>query len=244
MRVVVSARSTVVLTEGLPGRDGAAGAARNGHPGRPGAGSLGYRVSISPAQRRHSVLRLIDFLALPPVARGAPRVVARADQLEGEVRWAHVFESREIRDAIRGGEVLLTTGIELTRMGDQIDGLVRDLARQGVVAFGLELGSVHRQSPPALVAACDRHALPLIAFARRVRFVEISQAVAELRLSAEVTRLRRAVDIQARLRETVQEGLGAAALVATAAEALDAQVLLEWADGSSLSSAGEEGLDA
>ena len=189
--------------------------------------------------------RLVDFLALPPVARGAPRVVAGAGHLEREVRWAHVFESREIRDAIRGGEVLLTTGIELAGMPSQeVGALVADLARLDVAAFALELGSVHLEPPPPLVAACERQGLPLVTFARRTRFVEITQAVAEIRLNAEVTRLRRAVDIQARLRETVQEGLGAGALVSALSGALDAQVLLQWADGSSVSSAGDEGLGA
>jgi purine catabolism regulator len=189
--------------------------------------------------------RLVDFLALPPVARGAPRVVAGAGHLERDVRWAHVFESREIRDAIRGGEVLLTTGIELAGMPPQeVDSLVADLARLDVAAFALELGSVHLEPPPPLVAACERQGLPLVTFAVRTRFVEITQAVAEIRLNAEVTRLRRAVDVQARLRETVQEGLGAGALVSALSEALDGQVLLEWEDGSSVSSAGDEGLDA
>ncbi len=178
------------------------------------------------------MLRLVDVLTLPPVAAGAPRVLAGAGRLDAAVRWAHVFENREVAGAVEGDELLLTTGVSLVAMADTAIGqLVDELSTARVSGLALELGSVYAEAPDVLVAACARVGLPLIAFGRRVRFVEITQAVAELQLAAELARLRRSVGVQARLREAARDGHGAAALLAGLAEALDAELLVEQLDG-------------
>ena len=189
-------------------------------------------------------MRLIDFLALAPVAVGAPRVVAGAALLDREVRWAHVFETADLTDSLAGGEVLLTTGIALAGAGShRIGAIVADAAHQRVTAVALELGTIHRLPPPDLVEACDRNGLPLIVFERPVRFVEITRLVAESRLAGEVGRLRAAVDTHSRLLSASQRGLGSGGLVAALAGALDAQVLLERGDRTVIARAPEHGLD-
>ena len=189
-------------------------------------------------------MRLVDFLALPPVAAGAPRVVAGAALLDREVRWAHVFETVDLTDSLTGGEVMLTTGVPLAAGGaGQVGEIVADFAHQGVTAVALELGSIHAQAPSELVSGCDLHGLPLIVFDRTVSFVEITRLVAESRLAGEVARLRAAVDARTQLLAASQRGLGSTGLVAALAGALGAQVLLERSDGSVIARAPEHGFD-
>jgi purine catabolism regulator len=186
-------------------------------------------------------MTIAEFLTIPAVADGAPQVVVGEDLLHREVRWAHVFETRSIAASIGGGEVLMTTGVALATMTPEtVAALVHQLADRSVAALALELGSVHKRVPAPLAEACRRHSVPLIAFARRARFVDITEAVAERILSAEVGRLRRTVEVQSRLRSAAQEGLGPAGLVAALAEALDAPVLLARADGAPLAAAPDE----
>jgi purine catabolism regulator len=181
------------------------------------------------------VLRLVDFLALGPVAIGSPRVLAAADRLDREVRWAHVFESRDVAEMVEGGEVLLTTGIELPGMSDEgIGRMVDALSTARVAGIALELGTVVADAPEALVAAASRNELPLIGFTRRVKFVEITHAVAEVQLAAEVQRLRRAVSVQSRLREAARDRHGPAAILSALATALAAELLVEQTDGTPL----------
>ncbi len=189
-------------------------------------------------------MRLVDFLALEPVAAGAPRVVAAATLLDRDVRWAHVFETVDLTDSLVGGEVLLTTGLPFTGgVPGQADAIVADVAGQHVTAVALELGSIHTQAPLELVGACDLHGLPLVVFDRAVSFVEITRLVAESRLAGEVARLRAAVDTRTQLLSASQRGLGSNGLVAALAGALDAQVLLERSDGSVIARAPEHGFD-
>lgn len=56
---------------------------------------------------------IADVLALDTVRRGNPRVVAGADRLDTRVRWVHVGEVTDIAQLLRGGELVLTTGIAL-----------------------------------------------------------------------------------------------------------------------------------
>lgn len=187
------------------------------------------------------MLRLVDFLTLPPVAAGAPRVLAAAGRLERQVRWAHVFENANITVSLDGDEVLLTTGIATAGMDDAgIHRLVDDLSTAGAAGLALELGTVYADAPDTLVAACTRADLPLIAFGRRVKFVEITHAVAELQIAAELQRLRRSVGVQARLREAARDGHGAAAILTALAAALDAELLVEAADGTPILTAPRE----
>ena len=56
---------------------------------------------------------LADVLRLDAVRRGEPRVVAGADRLDARVRWVHSAEVTDIAHLLRGGELVLTTGIAL-----------------------------------------------------------------------------------------------------------------------------------
>ncbi len=188
------------------------------------------------------MLRLSAFLALAPVAAGEPRVLAGATLLERDVRWAHVFESADVAELLEGGEVMLTTGIELREMTpDQITRLVDDLSTVPVAAIALELGPDLPVAPEALVRAAARAGVPLVVFTRRVRFVEITHAVAEVQMAEEVLRLRTAVSVQARLRVAARDGHGAAAILTELAEALGAQLLIERLDGTPVLAAPADG---
>src|SRR4051812_42524640 len=52
-----------------------------------------------------------DVLGLGPVKQGGPRVVAGAAGLDRVVRWVHVTELVDVATILRGGELVLSTGI-------------------------------------------------------------------------------------------------------------------------------------
>jgi PucR family transcriptional regulator, purine catabolism regulatory protein len=193
------------------------------------------------AETGQSVLTVGDLLGLEEFLHAEVAVAAAAHRLGNRVEWVHVFETPFIADAIRGGEFLLTTGIGLAGMrAAEVEALVAQLARAGAAGIGLE----PTHAPAAtLVAPCRRHELPLLVFGRDVRFVEITHVVHERLVSAELATLRRAVGLQAQLREAAREGLGPAGLVAALGDVLLAQVLLERSDRTPIASSPEDGLD-
>src|SRR6266700_5572783 len=87
-----------------------------------------------------------DVLALDPVRRGAPRVLAGADRLDVPVRWVHVIELAEAGHLLRGSELVLSTGIALPPDADGLARYAAGLAAAGVSALAVELGSRYVRS--------------------------------------------------------------------------------------------------
>ena len=57
------------------------------------------------------MLSLADVLDLPVVRRALPEVVIGDAALGREIRWAHVIEMPDPDDLLKGGELVLTTGL-------------------------------------------------------------------------------------------------------------------------------------
>src|SRR5262249_42987009 len=118
-----------------------------------------------------------EVLALDGVRRGGPRVVAGTDRLGTRVRWVHAIELADAARLLRGGELVLTTGIALPDEGPQLDAYVAGLASVGVAGLAVEL--VRRYTgglPASFVAAAGAHRPPPVVFPRRGPFVEVTEA--------------------------------------------------------------------
>jgi purine catabolism regulator len=59
-----------------------------------------------------AVVLLSEVLALPVMLRAKPKVLV-APRVDATVRWVHSSEIYEIAPLLRGGELLLTTGLGL-----------------------------------------------------------------------------------------------------------------------------------
>ncbi|GAA4626475.1 PucR family transcriptional regulator [Actinoallomurus vinaceus] len=134
---------------------------------------------------------LADVLRLDAVRRGEPRIIAGADHLDARVRWVHVAEVTDIAHLLRGGELVLTTGIALPDDPSRLRTYVAELADVGVSGLIVELGRKYaRELPDAFVAAAEEHGLPLIAWARETPFVDVTEAVHAQIIDAQIAELR------------------------------------------------------
>jgi PucR family transcriptional regulator, purine catabolism regulatory protein len=198
-------------------------------------------MSVNTPESGQSVLTVADLLGLQEFRSGEVTVAAGGHRLANRVEWVHVFETPAVSEVLRGGEFLLTTGIGLAGMSPAgIEALVAAVARSGAAGIGFEPSHA---DAGMLVAACRNHELPLIVFGRDVRFVDITHVVHERLVSGELQTLRRAVTLQAQLREAAREGLGPGGLVAALGSVLGAQVLFERIDRTRIATSPEDGLD-
>ena len=132
-----------------------------------------------------------QILALDAVRAGRPRVVAGAGRLDAPVRWVHAIELADAARLLRGGELVLTTGIALPEAPALLDAYVADLAGVGVSAVAVELGRRYTGGLPAsFVQAAQDHGLPLIVFEQEVPFIAITEAVHALIIEDQLTELR------------------------------------------------------
>jgi purine catabolism regulator len=137
-----------------------------------------------------------DALALPVIREGRPRVVAGHGALDRRVRWVHVAEVADLGHLLRGGELVLTTGIALP---DDPDGLARyvdDLADVGVAGIVVELlRHWSDRLPQAFVSAAERRGMPLVTLSEETRFVTVTEAVVGLIVDAQVAELKAAEQV-------------------------------------------------
>src|SRR6516225_821515 len=123
--------------------------------------------------------------------RGRPLVVAGADRLDVPVRWVHAIEVTDVAQLLRGGELVLSTGIALPDDERLLAAYITELAGIGVAGLAVELGRRYAGSlPPALITAARQAGLPLIAFEHEVAFIEITEAVHARIIDAQLDELR------------------------------------------------------
>jgi purine catabolism regulator len=132
-----------------------------------------------------------DLLGLDVLRRGSPRVVTGPDGLGAQVRWVHVLELADAAHLLRGGELVLTTGVALPAEPVLLARYAAELAAAGVSALAVELGRRYVGTlPAALVGSAADSGLTLIAFEHEVAFVEITEAVHARIIDAQLAELR------------------------------------------------------
>ena len=123
-------------------------------------------------------LTVREVLDLDVIRRGAPLVVAGAARLDVPVRWVHAAEHTDIGRLLRGGELVLSTGIALPDSAAELAAYVDSLTKVGVAGLVVELGRRYATAlPGALVTAAQARSLPLVELHHEVAFIEITEAV-------------------------------------------------------------------
>ncbi|MDX3801708.1 helix-turn-helix domain-containing protein [Streptomyces sp. AK04-3B] len=143
----------------------------------------------------------------PPVPLAA--LLAREDlglrQIAGPagagtvLHGAHSSEMADPYPYLLGGELLLTAGAHIpgtAAAGTHLDDYVSRVVAAGGAALGFGVTPVHDTVPPALVAACGTHGLPLLEVPPQTTFAAVARAVWQLIERARTAELRRVTEAQ------------------------------------------------
>ncbi|HRI98924.1 MAG TPA: PucR family transcriptional regulator ligand-binding domain-containing protein, partial [Nocardioides sp.] len=176
------------------------------------------------------MLTLAEVLALPVVRSADPLVLAAADRLDRPVEWVHVTELADIGPLLRGGDLVLTTGIALVDTPEALSAFAASLTDSGAAGLFLELGRRWQSTPPALVEACRSLDLPLVALRREVRFAAVTQAVGERLVDEQVAALREAHHVHDVFTELSLQEAQPGEILATVERLAGSGVVLESAE--------------
>lgn len=176
-------------------------------------------------------LSVADALGLDALSVGSPELLAGEGGVDRPIRRAHSGEGPNVASFLRGGELLLTTGIGLRDDPAVLRRFVSELAHRGVAGVVIELGTRFDAAPSALVAAAAEHDLPLIALHREVPFVEIVEAIDHELNDRQLLRIERASAIQRQLTTLMLDGAGVPELLGALASIVANPVVLERDDG-------------
>ncbi|MER6135710.1 PucR family transcriptional regulator ligand-binding domain-containing protein [Streptomyces sp. NPDC001815] len=168
-----------------------------------------------------------DVLALPVLATGQPQVVTGEAHLDRLVRWVHITELTDPASFLKGGELVLTTGMPLPDDAAGVRRYVDELTDIGAAALIIELVRRYHRPPESLVQACRTRGLPLITLARDVNFLEVTQVVHALILGNQADAMRRTQRIHEAFTALTLRGAGPEDVVRSAAEMSGRTVVLE-----------------
>ncbi|MFG3250041.1 PucR family transcriptional regulator [Streptomyces sp. NPDC048187] len=168
-----------------------------------------------------------DVLALPVVAGGGPRVVVGEEHVDRPVRWVHITELTDPASFLKGGELVLTTGMPLPDDAAGVRRYVDELAGVGAAALVIELVRRYHRPPDALVQACRARSLPLVTLARDVNFLEVTQVVHTLILGHQAEAMRRTQRVHEAFTALTLRGAGPEEVLRAAAEMSARTVVLE-----------------
>jgi len=147
--------------------------------------------------------------------------------LDAPVRWVHVSELLDISSLLSGGELVLTTGLELEKEPEATASFIRSLEESAAAGLIVELVGERSRSLAALQAAAKSCTLPVIVVQRRVRFVEVTEVVHRMIVAEQLERVERARDVHEAFTVLSLESAGTERVVEQAAGMIGAPVVLE-----------------
>lgn len=166
------------------------------------------------------------MLTVRELVRGLEiRLLAGEEALDTPVRWVHITELEDPTRWMSGGELLLTTGLQLTSPARQ-RAFVERLADHGLAALGFGVGFEHEQVPPALVEAARARDLPLFEVPYDLPFIAITETAFSRLVNEQYAILRRAIAAHERLERIVLAERGLDAVVGALATLIGGAVLV------------------
>ena len=167
-----------------------------------------------------TVQSLLDELGLVPAAG--------KEAAESPIRWVHISELLDPTPWMSGGELLLTTGIQL-RDDEQQRAYVRMLVDHHLAGLGFGTGIEHDEIPAALRDEADKQGFPLFEVPYEMPFIAITEKAFSRLVNEQYEVLQRGIAVHRRLEQLVLEQRG----IEEVAKALSAAiggtiVMLDW----------------
>jgi purine catabolism regulator len=151
------------------------------------------------------------------------RLLAGESGLDLPIRWVHMSELADPTPWLSGGEVLLTTGMQLDSPQRQRE-FVDLLSHHQIAGLGFGIGFGHEQVPEAVVEAAREREFPVFEVPYQLPFIAITEMAFSKLVNEQYAVLRRALSAQERLERVVLSERGLEALAGTLATLVGASV--------------------
>jgi purine catabolism regulator len=142
------------------------------------------------------------------------RLVAGRGGLSNPIRWAHVSELADPTPWMRGGELLLTTGMSVGTTAARQRAYLGRLTAAGLAGLGFGTGFSFERVPGALVQAAESARFPLFEVPYEVPFLAITEAVFTKVAAEQYELLSRSLEAEHVLTKAVLDGKGIDGIVA------------------------------
>src|SRR3954469_5306662 len=146
-----------------------------------------------------TVQRLVEDIGL--------ELLTGEDGAEAPVRWVHITELTDPTPWLSGGELLLTTGIQLETPAQQREFVAR-LARHHLAGLGFGTGFNHESIPEPLLQEARDIGFPVFEVPYDLPFIAITEKAFTRLVNEQYEVLQRGIAIQRRLERLILEERG------------------------------------
>src|ERR687895_2123173 len=154
---------------------------------------------------------------------------------DAPVRWVHITELPDPTPWLSGGELLLTTGIQLDGEERQRE-FVRRLAGHHLAGLGFGTGFDHDELPAALLDEAGRLGFPVFEVPYELPFIALTEKAFTRLVNEQYDVLQRSIGIHKRLERLVLEERGLDEVVRALAAAIGGSVAVLSGRGEPISS--------
>ncbi len=153
------------------------------------------------------------------------RVLAGEAGLDLPVRWVHITELLDPTPWLSGGELILTTGMQLDTVEHQHE-FVNRLADHQLAGLGVGTGFMHDEIPAAVLEAATDRDFPVFEVPYELPFIAVTEAAFTQLVNEQYAVLRRALAAHERLERLVLSERGLEALVGALSTLVGGTVLV------------------
>jgi PucR family transcriptional regulator, purine catabolism regulatory protein len=153
------------------------------------------------------------------------RLLTGERSLHLPVRWVHISELLDPTPWLSGGELLLTTGMQLDTPAQAREFALR-LADHHLAGLGFGTGFKHAEIPPPLLEVAAEREFPVFEVPYEVPFIAVTEAAFTQLVNEQYAVLRRALAAQERLERIVLSERGLDALVGALSTLIGAAIVV------------------
>jgi DNA-binding PucR family transcriptional regulator len=142
------------------------------------------------------------------------------------VRWVHIAEMSDPTRWLKGGELLLTTGMALVDREAEQRAMLQRLIDANLAGLGFGVGFGFKTIPPAMVELAEKHQFPLFEVPYNIPFIAITEAVASKIVNEQYSLLQRSLAVHEKLTKIVLEEKGLQFIISTLAALVGCSAVL------------------
>lgn len=163
------------------------------------------------------------------------KVVAGQAGLSHVIKWIHIMEVTDVKQLIKGNELLLTTGVILKNNEQGFLQFVQQLSDLQVAGLCVELGMYVEKIPKSVIHLANKLEFPIIIFEEIVPFIEITQDLHTVIIHQQYNSLKQLEDYSQKINNYALKVNDKVKILQFMQKHLNVNVFLEVNKGTSLS---------
>jgi purine catabolism regulator len=143
------------------------------------------------------------------------KLLAGSKAVGNPVRWVHIAEVRDPAKWLKGGELLLSTGMGIGHSAEDQVAFLQNVIDANLAGLGFGTGFSYKKVPQAIIDMAQEQDFPVFEVPYSVPFIAITEAVSSKIVNEQYALLQRSLAVHEKLTKIVLEERGLDSIITT-----------------------------